>query len=169
MDLPGGTRASALDPAGRGTKGFGRRCLPKVGRGASASKPPRRTARASALTGSPRGNRKEASASDGPRRTRDLGLAFRGLRPGFRPSKPPGAGGLASAGSSATGKWGPAAMPAPIIFGPIIFGPIIFGRARPLRIPGWGLSALESGRSRARLDRTRPQACNWYMGPAIAP
>jgi hypothetical protein len=45
------------------------------------------------------------------------------LSPGLRPSKPPVAGETASAGSSAKRQWGPAAMPAAIIF----------GRSRPLQ------------------------------------
>jgi hypothetical protein len=63
MDLPGGTRASAPDPARRGTKGFGRRCPPGWEEKLRLRNRQRRTARASALSGSPRGNRKEASAS----------------------------------------------------------------------------------------------------------
>jgi hypothetical protein len=58
MDLPGGTRASVLDPAGRGTEGFGRRCPPRQEEKLRLRNRRRRTARASALSGSPRGNRK---------------------------------------------------------------------------------------------------------------
>jgi hypothetical protein len=56
MDLPGGTKASALDPAGRGTEGFGRKCPPKQEEKLRLRNRQRRTARASALSGSPRGN-----------------------------------------------------------------------------------------------------------------
>jgi hypothetical protein len=58
--LSGGTRTSVLDPAGRGTKGFGRR--DRQGKEAKASafkSAERRTAGASAPSGSPRGNRIE--------------------------------------------------------------------------------------------------------------
>jgi hypothetical protein len=58
MDLSGGTRASALDPAGRGTKGFGRRNRQSGKRSFGFESAKRRTARASALTGSLRGNPK---------------------------------------------------------------------------------------------------------------
>ena len=56
MDLPGGTEASAEDPAGRGTEGFGSRIRQGGKRNASSESAKRRTARASALSGSPRGN-----------------------------------------------------------------------------------------------------------------
>src|SRR6185295_4148344 len=54
--LPGGTRASARDPAGSVVKGFGRRRRQgrKTNFGSKFAK--RRTARASALSGSQRGN-----------------------------------------------------------------------------------------------------------------
>jgi hypothetical protein len=117
MDLPGGTRASAPDPAGRGTKGFGRRCPPGWEEKLRLRNRQRRTARASALSGSPRGNRKEASACGWTPEEAGPWLCSSGLGSGRRPSKQPSAGDAASAGSSATGQWGPAAMPAPIIFG----------------------------------------------------
>ena len=79
---PAGPRASAHglarrnqglrpeDPAGCGTKASAEE-PPKAGREAQAfESAKRRTVRASALTGSPRGNRKTASAEDGPRRKR---------------------------------------------------------------------------------------------------
>lgn len=57
MDLPGGTGASAPDPAGRGTKGFGRRNRQGGNRDFGSRFAERRTAGASAPSGSPRGHR----------------------------------------------------------------------------------------------------------------
>jgi hypothetical protein len=83
MDLPGGTRASAPDPAASGTKGFGRRNRQSGKKDFGPKSAKRRTARASALTGSPRGNRTEL------RLLSDSGGSEAGTCPGFRPSKPP--------------------------------------------------------------------------------
>ena len=112
MDLSGGTGASALDPAASGTKGFGRRNRQSGNRDFGSESAKRRTARASALTGSPRGNRIEL------RLLSDSGGSGAWACPGFRHSKPPGAKGLAfQARSDAKGQWGLAARSAPIIFG----------------------------------------------------
>ncbi len=85
MDLSGGTMASAEDPAASGTKGFGRRNRPGGMKDFGPKSAKRRTARASALTGSPRGNWIEL------RLLSDPGGSGAGTCPGFRPSKPPGA------------------------------------------------------------------------------
>jgi len=62
MDLSGGTGASALDPAGRGTNGFGSRNRQSGKRDFGSKAAERRTAGASAPTGSPRGKPNRASA-----------------------------------------------------------------------------------------------------------
>ena len=55
---PGGTEASAEDPAGLRNRGFGLRNREGGNGSASSESAERRTARASALSGSPRGNRR---------------------------------------------------------------------------------------------------------------
>gem|GEM_PF-3748313 len=93
------SRASARGSAKAGKRDFG----PESAK--------RRTARASALTGSPRGNRIEL------RLLSDSGGSGAGACLGFRHSKSPGAKGLAfQARSDAKGQWGLAARSAPIIF-----------------------------------------------------
>ena len=110
MDLSGGTRASALDPAGRGTKGFGRRN--RQGKEAGLRFQIRRTAnrRGFGPDGEPAG---ESGLSFGSFRTpEDAGP---GLRPWFPLLETARRLCLASqAGSDAKGQWGPAAMSAPI-------------------------------------------------------
>jgi hypothetical protein len=108
---PGGTEASAEDPAGRGT-------------GASAEEPPGweagrkfqicRAANRQGFgpVGEPAGKPEGASASDGPRRKRR-----RGPRSRRRPLETARRGTPRLPGKvPATGQWGPAATPAPINF-----------------------------------------------------
>ena len=110
MDLSGGTRASALDPDRNGTEGFGRRTRKGGKRDFGSKSAERRTAGASAPSGSPPGKPDWVSAPFGLRRKRSqgFGLGLRNLETALREC-------LASqARSDAKGQWGPAAMPAPI-------------------------------------------------------
>jgi len=120
----GGPSVSAHGPSG-GTKGFGPRIPAGCGEGASALEPrrqeqeaqafrsaERRTARASALSGSPRGNPIRLRPGKEPRRER--WMSPRLIHPFSKPPRmwnasPP------RLGSNRKGQWGPAAMPAPII------------------------------------------------------
>lgn len=89
MDLPGGTGASVLDPARRGTEGFGRTCPPRREEKLRLRLRQRRTARASALTGSPRGNLKRLRPWMDPGGSGTWpGLSGLGLS-GLRPWSPP--------------------------------------------------------------------------------